>query len=139
MGLAGSFVGYGAVEIGGGELSGFVPIAIEQCLAYLGQEVGRLFVLCPIVGRPLGGVGAAAPQCFFVERIAFGGDASHDVAAYAAITQRQGTGFPLGVGVPVEASGCHGLLFALLIGGHTLPPTGSPFEGGGLVEPHHVL
>ena len=89
LGLSGGLVGHSAVEVLLCEVSGLVPVSIEKSLAYFGQEVGRLLVLRPIVLRPFGRVGATPPEGLFVQRVAFGRNASHHVAANAAIAERQ--------------------------------------------------
>lgn len=80
-------IGHIAIEVLRGELSRFLPVAFGECLANIFQHMSRLLVLVPIVLRTFGRVGTTAPEGLFVERVALRLDASHYVAANAAVAQ----------------------------------------------------
>ena len=87
--LAVIFVRCGTVEILACQSSSLLVVAVKERLAYIVEQVCRLFVHIPIVLRSTLCVGTTAPQGLFVECYALGFERTHNVCSYAAVANGQ--------------------------------------------------
>ena len=132
--FAPGFVGRLSVEILACESGRLFGIALGESTADRFEHRCARLVHIPVVSRSALHPRTAAPEALFVEGEAFGCHRTHKVRAQVAITQRQRTAFPFGVGIHGRIARTDGLMQAVKTFGMSAPPTFGPFEGRRSVE-----